>query len=130
MFPFFSLNSRSLCRIAGDIVLKSWSSRETSTDMMLLYSWKLSIRILISILSYRTYQKPSHGFSRGFAIAVRKNYDFNIISGFCGLDGGFDGEFVLGIRITNLSINFNIISVYRRLGGSLRVNDFRALTPF
>ncbi|XP_018367719.1 PREDICTED: uncharacterized protein LOC108764142 [Trachymyrmex cornetzi] len=75
----------------------------------------------------RTYQIPSRGLSGGLAIAIRKDIDFNIISGFRGLDGGFD---ILGIRTINLSINFNVVSVYRRPGGSLRVNDFRPLFDF
>ncbi|KYN19757.1 hypothetical protein ALC57_07910 [Trachymyrmex cornetzi] len=71
---------------------------------------------------------PSRGLSGDLAIAVvRKDIEFNIISGFHGLDSGF---YVLGIRIINLSINFNIVSVYRRPGGSLSVSDFRHLFDF
>ncbi|KYN29937.1 hypothetical protein ALC57_00607 [Trachymyrmex cornetzi] len=81
----------------------------------------------VYISGCRTYQIPSRGLSGGLAIAIRKDIDFNIISGFRGLDGGFD---ILGIRTINLSINFNVVSVYRRPGGFLRVNDFRPLFYF
>ncbi|KYQ48816.1 hypothetical protein ALC60_12131 [Trachymyrmex zeteki] len=84
----------------------------------------------IYISGYRTYQLLNQGLSGGLAIAVRKDIEFNIISGFRGLDGGFD---VLGIKTINLSVNFNkkeIVSVYRRPGDSHRVIDFRPLFDF
>lgn len=96
-------------------------------DIVVLMETKCPHNDGIYISGYRTYQLPSRGLSGGLAIVVRKDIDFSIISGFQGLDGNFD---VLGIRTINLSINFNVISVYRRPGGSLRVNDFRPLFDF
>lgn len=96
-------------------------------DIVVLTETKFSKEQGIYAPGFKTIAKASRGKSGGVAIMIRSHIEFELIKGWNRVRDEFD---VIGIRLINTEIKFNLIAVYRRPYGRICKREWRELLNF